>query len=168
MIKYDYRYILGVVEGVSGSPVVLHHSPGALATTRLPLDTQQHLFLITMITIIIIITITMRNSCWWVSKGSRVVARAPGLWWSTAGELLTPSTTPNTLWFLCLHLYLYLCLYLCLCLCLYLYMYLNLYCDEALTGNHWNLLQLPIHIIAVYILACIVVLVFVLELYWYL
>ena len=48
MIKYNYRYILGVVEGVSGSPVVLHHSPGALATTRLPLDTQQHLFLITI------------------------------------------------------------------------------------------------------------------------
>ena len=55
MIKYNYRYILGVVEGVSGSPVVLHHSPGALATTRLPLDTQQHLFLIAIMMLLMMI-----------------------------------------------------------------------------------------------------------------
>ena len=48
-IQILYKSVLGVVEGVSGSPAVLHHSPGALATTRLPLDTHQHLFLITMV-----------------------------------------------------------------------------------------------------------------------
>ena len=56
--KYNHKYkykcthknqsVLGVVEGVSSSPAVLHHNPGALATTRLPLDTHQQLFLIVL------------------------------------------------------------------------------------------------------------------------
>ena len=65
--KHKYKYkcrhknqsVLGVVEGVSSSPAVLHHNPGALATTRLPLDTHQQLFLIVMVMMMKIMIVIM-------------------------------------------------------------------------------------------------------------